>query len=461
MQDIRWNAFWLLFALTLICLVSWVAVDLTTALVVFSVASSLYLASHLYWLHQLSRWLKKPEIKTIPNGFGVWEDVFAELYHEQRRHSRSKTQLSSALGRFRHAASALPDGVVVLNSDNKIEWCNPPAESQLGLNLNQDEAQPIQYLVRDGDFIAYLQSQDYVDPIKIRSWSNTELSPEHKTEIILEIQLVPFGTKQKLLICRDVTSLEKIEAMRRDFIANVSHELRTPLTVVGGFLETLTDMKGAVLPSTRPYFAMMQEQTGRMRGIIEDLLTLSQIESNAQSPENNQIDMGKLLGMVQNDARALSQTLSITNETGQQQQQNITLSFDENLNIIGAIDELQSAFSNLVSNAVRYTPRHGNIFINWYLEVKSGQQVAVFSVKDSGIGIEQHHIDRLTERFYRVDRSRSRATGGTGLGLSIVKHILTRHQAKLEIKSIMNEGSTFSVIFSKERIVQKQVQLFE
>lgn len=461
MQDIRWNAFWLLFVLILICLVSWVAANLTIALIVFSVALSVYLASHLYWVHQLSLWLKKPEIKTIPNGNGVWEDIFAELYHEQRRHSRSKTQLSSALGRFRHAASALPDGVVVLNSDNKIEWCNPPAESQLGLNLNQDEAQPIQYLVRDGDFIAYLQSQNYVNPIKIRSWSNTELSPEHKTEITLEIQLVPFGTKQKLLICRDVTSLEKIEAMRRDFIANVSHELRTPLTVVGGFLETLTDMEGAVLPSTLPYFAMMQEQTGRMRGIIEDLLTLSQIESNAQSPENNEIDMGKLLSMMQNDANALSQTLSSAKESGEKQQQTITLNFDENLNITGASDELHSAFSNLVTNAVRYTPQNGDIHISWYLEEKSGQQVAIFCVKDSGIGIEQQHIDRLTERFYRVDRSRSRATGGTGLGLSIVKHILTRHQAKLEIKSIMNEGSTFSVIFPKERIVQKQVQLFK
>ena len=461
MQDIHWNAFWLLLSLIVICLVGWFAADLKTALIIFSAGISVYLASHLYWLHQLSRWLKKPEIKTIPNGSGVWEDVFSELYNEQRRHIRSKTQLSSALGRFRHAASALPDGVVVLNSDNKIEWCNPPAESQLGLDLNQDEAQPIQYLVRNGDFVAYLQSQDYLESIKIRSWSNTELSPEHKTEIILEIQLVPFGTKQKLLICRDVTSLEKIEVMRRDFIANVSHELRTPLTVVGGFLETLTDMEGAVLPSTRPYFAMMQEQTGRMRGIIEDLLTLSQIESNAQHPENNEIDMSKLLNMIQNDAKALSQTLSNTNETGQLQQQNITLDFDVNLNIIGASDELYSALSNLVSNAVRYTPHDGRIIISWYLEEKLGQKIAVFSVKDSGIGIEQQHIDRLTERFYRVDRSRSRATGGTGLGLSIVKHILTRHQAKLEIKSVINEGSIFSVIFPKERVAQKQVQLFE
>lgn len=458
MQDIRWNALWLIVALTFTCLITWAATDAITALITFSFGISLYLIAHLYWLHKLAKWLKAPNIKDIPNGSGIWEDVFAALYHEQRRHTRSQTQLSSALGRFRHAASALPDGVVVLNADNRIEWCNPPAELQLGLNLSKDEYQPIQYLVRDGDFIAYLQGQNYADPIKIRSWTNNEISPEHKTEIMLEIQLVPFGAKQKLLICRDVTSVEKLESMRRDFIANVSHELRTPLTVVGGFLETLTDMEGAVPESTRQYFSMMQEQTSRMRRLIEDLLTLSQIESNAQSPESNEIDMGHMLNMILNDAKALSQTIAQEGQnpkSKQQAQHNITLEADANLNITGAAEELQSALSNLVSNAIRYTPQGGDIHISWQMEDKSGSKTAVFSVNDSGIGIEQQHIDRLTERFYRVDRSRSRQTGGTGLGLSIVKHILTRHQAKLDIKSTLGEGSTFSVIFPKERIILK------
>ncbi len=459
MQDIRWNALWLIVALTFTCLITWAVTNAVTALIIFAFGLLTYLIAHLYWLYQLSNWLKTPNIKSIPNGSGIWEDIFAALYHEQRRHSRSRTQLSSALGRFRHAASALPDGVVVLNADNKIEWCNPPAEFQLGLNLSKDEYQPIQYLVRHGDFIAYLQAQNYAEPIKIKSWTNVELSPEHKTEVTLEIQLVPFGTKQKLLICRDVTAMEKLESMRRDFIANVSHELRTPLTVVGGFLETLTDMEGAVPESTRQYFNMMQEQTSRMRRLIEDLLTLSQIESNAQSPDNNEIDIGHMLNMLLNDAKGLSQTIS--QEAAKQEQHNIKLEADVNLNIIGAAEELHSALSNLISNAIRYTPQGGDIYISWKIEEKSGTQTAVFSVKDSGIGIEQQHIDRLTERFYRVDRSRSRQTGGTGLGLSIVKHILTRHQAKLDIKSTLGEGSTFSVIFPKERIVQKQVTLFE
>ena len=328
----------------------------------------------------------------------------------------------------------IPD---LLNAANEIEWCNPPAEVQLGLDLKQDENQPINYLVRHADFVNYLQTQDYIEPIKLKSWRNPDAT--------LEIQLVPFGTKQKLLICRDVTQLEKIETMRRDFIANVSHELRTPLTVVGGFVDTLLDMDGAVPESTRGYFNMMQEQTTRMRRLIEDLLTLSHIESNAQAPDDNEIEMSGLMNMLLNDANALSQG-----------KHKISINTEPNLDLRGAPEELQSALSNLVSNAIRYTPRGGEIEISWSMR----NYQAVFSVKDNGIGIEQKHIDRLTERFYRVDRSRSRETGGTGLGLSIVKHILTRHQAKLEIKSELDHGSTFSAVFPKERIVQKQVVLF-
>ena len=437
MQDIRWNAFWLGLTLIIICLITWASSSATNALLVFSVVITVYLIGHLYWLHQLNLWLKKPVLNHIPDGSGAWEDIFGALYQEYRRHSRNQTQLSSALGRFRHAASALPDGVVVLNAANEIEWCNPPAEVKLGLDLKQDENQPINYLVRHGDFVSYLQAQDYSEPIKLKSWRNLDVT--------LEIQLIPYGTKQKLLICRDVTQLEKIETMRRDFIANVSHELRTPLTVVGGFVETLLDMEGAVPESTRSYFNMMQEQTMRMRLLIDDLLTLSHIESNVQAPENIEIDMPSLLNMIINDAKALSQ--------GKHQ---IIANIDPHLNLLGAAGELQSAMSNLISNAIRYTPTGGEIKVKW--ELSNNQ--AIFSVSDNGIGIEQKHIDRLTERFYRVDRSRSRETGGTGLGLSIVKHILTRHQAKLEINSELGVGSTFSEVFPKARIIQKQVALF-
>jgi two-component system phosphate regulon sensor histidine kinase PhoR len=436
-QDIRWRVVWLGIPLILICLILWAAAGAITALAVFAIAVLAYLASHLYWLHKLLVWFKTPDLSSMPLGAGIWEDVFAAIYHEQRRHSRSQTQLSSALDRFRHAASALPDGVVLLNGSDQIEWCNPTAERQLGLKLSQDSGQPISYLVRYTDFIQYLQAQDYSEPIKLKSTRNTE--------IMLEIQLVPFGTNQKLLICHDISQMEKLENMRRDFIANVSHELRTPLTVVGGFLETMHDMDNAIPDNLRNYFAMMQEQTSRMRHLVEDLLTLSQLESGTSMPQDIEVDVKELLHRIMLEARSLS--------NGRHE---IEVDADSDLCLNGAVQELHSAFGNLVSNAIRYTPDGGKILMRWKLR---GHE-AVFSVCDTGIGIEQQHIDRLTERFYRVDRSRSRETGGTGLGLSIVKHILTRHQARLEIESEPGKGSTFSMVFPNTRIVQKQTASF-
>jgi two-component system phosphate regulon sensor histidine kinase PhoR len=431
-QDIRWNAFWVALTLSITCLIIWAATNAVIALVVFNLGVIGYLATHLYWLHKLHGWLKKPKLSTLPNGNGAWEDIFVALYHQQRRHSRSQTQLASALERFREAANALPDGVVLLKTNDQIEWCNPPSQKLLGLELPQDANQPINYLLRATEFIDYLQDGDYTNPITIKSWRNADIT--------LEIQLVPFGDQQKLLICRDVSQLEKLEAMRRDFIANVSHELRTPLTVVGGFLETLSDMDGAVPESSRNYFVMMLEQTGRMRHLVEDLLALSQLESRVSAPQDTDIDVASLLDMVMTEAKSLSNG-----------HHRIKLEVDPDLALTGSMEELHSAFGNLVSNAIRYTPKDGEITLSWARR----DQEAVFSVRDNGIGIEQQHIDRLTERFYRVDRSRSRETGGTGLGLSIVKHILAHHQARLEIHSELGKGSTFSVVFPQQRLIYK------
>ena len=426
---------WLGLATLFTCLVIWAVTDAMTALLAFSAAVLIYLVGHLYWLHKLLQWFKKPELNTMPVGSGIWEDVFSAIYYEKRRNNRSQAQISSALDRFRHAASALPDGVVLLNGNDQIEWCNPTAETQLGLSMRQDAGQPISYLVRPIDFIQYLQAQNYSEPIKLKSWRTTGAT--------LEIQLVPFGANQKLLISRDISQVEKLETMRRDFIANVSHELRTPLTVVGGFLETLTDMEGAVPDSTRGYFAMMQEQTGRMRRLIEDLLTLSQLENSPEAPQDSEIDLSALLSMLLHEGTSLSQG-----------KHEIALEpLEPGLFIKGATEELHSALGNLVSNAVRYTPTGGTIKLRLFLR---GTDV-LFSVQDTGIGIEQQHIDRLTERFYRVDRSRSRETGGTGLGLSIVKHILTRHQGHLEIESEAGKGSTFTAVLPQSRLVRKPV----
>jgi two-component system, OmpR family, phosphate regulon sensor histidine kinase PhoR len=318
--DIRWKAALFLSALSAICLFLWLVSTATVALLVFSIGLLLYLISHILWLHKLHLWFKKPALKEIPEGSGVWEEVFTALLQYERSNQANQAQLSSALERFNLTANAIPDGLVILSTSNEIEWCTPHAENQLGLNLATDKNLPVVNLIRDSHFIAYLYNEDYDEPFKLKSWQNPE--------VIFEIQLIPFASKQKLLICRDMTQLEKVDVMRRDFIANVSHELRTPLTVVGGFLETLSDMEGAVPEAIKSYFSMMQEQTGRMRRIIEDLLTLSTIESNTEAPDDNEIEMTSLLKSVQNDALGLSQSLYKT-------EHKIHLDADPALNLSG------------------------------------------------------------------------------------------------------------------------------
>lgn len=430
MQDIRWKAFWSLLIWAFCCLLVGWFTSAEMAWILFSIGTLGYLASHLYWLHRLYQWALKPSLNFIPNGKGIWEDIFANLYHEMRRHSRSQSQLSSSLERLRHATSALPDGVVVLNNRNEIEWFNEPAIQRLGLKRHHDENQPIFYLVRQSEFVDYLHAEDYREPLKLKSWRSPDIT--------LELQIIPFASKQRLLICRDISALEKTEIMRRDFIANVSHELRTPLTVIGGFLETISDMQGEVSPEIQPYFDMMQAQTTRMRHIIEDLLTLSRLESNQTLKDETEIDMSAMLQQLHKDAMALSQG-----------QHRIVLNNTAPVRLRGSYNELMSAMSNLSSNAVRYTPADGQITLGWHLQ---GEQ-AVFSVRDTGIGIEPHHLPRLTERFYRVDSGRSRDTGGTGLGLSIVKHILQHHQAQLQVESTPGEGSCFQIVFPAERVL--------
>jgi two-component system, OmpR family, phosphate regulon sensor histidine kinase PhoR len=429
-QDIRWKAFWLLFFWSFCCLILGWATSADTAWLVFTAGIIAYQAGHLYWMHRLYQWSLKPGLNFMPNGKGIWEDIFANLYQEMRRHSRSQSQLSSTLERLRHATSALPDGVVVLNHRNEIEWFNEPAVQRLGLKRQHDENQPIYYLLRQAEFVQYLQSEDYSEPLKLKSWRSPDVS--------LELQIIPFASKQRLLICRDISALERTEIMRRDFVANVSHELRTPLTVVGGFLETIGDMQGEISADIQPYFEMMQAQTTRMRRIIEDLLTLSSLENNVTLKDEIDIAMEPMLNQLLKDAKALSHG-----------QHKVTLHNDANVNVRGSYSELFSAMSNLTSNAVRYTPEHGNIDIFWQMQ----DEQVVFSVQDTGIGIESQHLPRLTERFYRVDSGRSRDTGGTGLGLSIVKHILHHHQAILKVESEPGHGSRFSIIFPAKRVL--------
>jgi two-component system phosphate regulon sensor histidine kinase PhoR len=350
--------------------------------------------------------------------------VLTALHRYERAAARRETQLDDALTRFRRAAQALPDGVVILDSENRIEWCNDTAAAQLGLDPDADSGQAIANLVRAPSFIDYLAGIDGA-PIRVPVREN-----------LLALQLVPYGQAQKLLLSRDVTQAERVETLRRDFVANVSHELRTPLTVLVGFLETVRELK--LDPQrTRDYLGMMQEQSARMQRIIEDLLTLSLLES-APSPPAERVRLRPLLERVLADAEALS--------AGRHR---VMLNARPKVDLLGSESELASAFGNLVTNAIRYTPRGGEVRLAWH----DGPDGSSFSVEDTGVGIAAEHLPRLTERFYRVDRSRSRETGGTGLGLAIVKHAAARHQAKLDIDSQLGKGSRFTLRFPGKRTV--------
>jgi two-component system phosphate regulon sensor histidine kinase PhoR len=414
---------------SIVALILWPILGATKAAVAWAVGLLLVLAHHFANLSRLYRWLENPSSATLPEGSGEWEEIFALLARLLRRRTQIESRLSAALERFQQAGAALPEGVIVLDDSDRIEWCNPRAEVYFGLSSQRDRGQQITYLVRMPQFQEYLETRNYREPLLLRLSRNDQ-------ELTLSVQLVPYGDRERLLLSRDITRWERMETTRRDFVANVSHELRTPLTVLGGFLETLSDMPQPDADMLRRSLQLMSEQAARMQRLVEDLLTLSKLES-AQNPlREDFVDLPEMARALVRDAQALSAgrhrfSLRVENEAG----------------LKGGADELRSALSNLISNAVRYTPESGEIEVSW--SKRDGEPV--FAVRDTGIGIEPHHIPRLTERFYRVDRSRSRASGGTGLGLAIVKHVLSRHQARLDIASQPGKGSTFSVVFPAAR----------
>lgn len=416
-----------LFALLLWAIFS--AVLALTCLVLILSAIMIYRAMQLY---KLGVWLSDPRLENIPQGGGIWDEAFSRLYKMVKRHKQTRQKLATELLQIELATAALPEGVVSLNELNRIEWCNPLAEFHFGLNAKRDILQDITYLVRQPEFMVYMQAGSFVEPLVMKAVRHDDM--------LLSIKLIPYSVNKRLLISHDITQMERIETMRRDFVANVSHELRTPLTVVNGFVENLQDMPDLSHDKIQRALYLMAEQTRRMDRLVSDLLTLSRLESD-QSPLRVEIvDMQKLLADVYHDGQMLSD--------GHHQH---TLCMEGPKNLSGNRDELLSAFGNLVSNAVRYTPDGGAIKLGWGM--RAGE--AVFSVQDSGIGIEAEHIPRLTERFYRVDRSRSRETGGTGLGLAIVKHIAMRHQAHLEVTSEQGRGSIFKLVFPANRIINQ------
>jgi two-component system phosphate regulon sensor histidine kinase PhoR len=397
------------------------------ALAVTAVGALAIIVWNLLQLSALARWAAGPVEVPVPEGRGTWALAYAALYHRVRLRSARQRDLRLALDRFVSGARALPEGVVVLDAEDRIEWANPRAEAHLGLDLKYDSGAPIVNLVRHPAFVQYLAVGDFSEPVIIRSTRESALT--------LSLQIVPFGVEEKLLMSRDITRLEAVTQVRRDFIANVSHELKTPLTVLSGFIETLTDVEMDERQRQR-CLTLMREQASSMQRLVEDLLTLSALESE-QLVNEGEFAVVPLLLAVSSDAKALS---------GDRHE--VTLTIRDAATLLGSREELASAFGNLVSNAVRYTPEGGRISLEWRVTDAGGE----FTVADSGIGIASEHLPRLTERFYRVDRSRSRATGGTGLGLAIVKHVLIRHQGELIIASEEGRGSSFTVRLPLHRV---------
>lgn len=385
---------------------------------------------HYKNLYKLERWLRKKRTFQPPDASGIWGDVFYGLYQRQKQQRTRNRRLSGVLNRMHESTIAMPDGIVAMSSDGLLEWWNEPAENLLGLRWPADKNQHITNLIRNPRFIGYFDQSDYNSPLFIASPKNEQVR--------VEIRVVPYGNHQSMMVVRDVTQMTRLQTMRKDFVANVSHELRTPLTVLQGYLETMNEYGDDIPDEWKEPMQIMLSQGARMRSLIEELLMLSRLETGSKADKDAEVNTTSLLERVYNNAL----------EINRKPQHNITLNIETDSNILGNDTELQSAFANLVNNAIYYTPPGGNIEITWQKDPDGCR----FSVKDNGEGIASEHIPRLTERFYRIDAARSRRTGGTGLGLAIVKHVLFRHDADLSITSRLGKGSTFYCIIPHSRL---------
>ena len=385
-------------------------------------------------------WLRYGDLAEVPNTFGLWGTVVDRTRRLLRERDRAINASEQRLQDFLSAIQASPNGVVLLDENFQIEWCNLTAAFQLGIEPERDLAQRIGNLVRDPIFSAYMMISDVAEPIVIEGRGKNPNIP-----LRISIQRHSYGEGKQLLITRDVTVVEQADAMRRDFVANVSHEIRTPLTVLAGFVETLQTLKLTTEEQDK-YLALMASQAHRMQSLVDDLLTLSRLEGSPIPGFTNSIVLSQLVEACQSESQQLSKLLF-----QEKISQVIVFETDpviQNYLLMGEPRELQSALSNLVSNAVRYTPQGGRIEVHTFLSADGNLNL---QVKDTGPGIAPEHLPRLTERFYRVDRSLSRESGGTGLGLAIVKHVMQRHGGQLQITSIAGQGSCFNLVFPPTR----------
>lgn len=430
MQDIRWSTFWFLLLEIFIYFIISSIFSQKLAVVIVLATLIIFILIHIYWIYKLSNWVESPSLKNLPNGTGIWENIFAKLYRTYRQQKKSQTQLTTTLDQFIQAAEAINDGIIGVNEDNEILWSNKKAQKMLDINPKKDYNQPINYIFRNSDLSNYLIKENYEDSINIHNANN---------KLDIEIKATFFSENHKLITCRDLTSLKKIQNLRKDFVSNFSHELKTPLTVISGFLETLEDRKKIDVQSKK-IISLMSEQAHRMKKLIDDLLLLSNVESDYLQNRSEKIIMRDIFKKIKNEVSFIDQ-----------QQHKISYSLNNEINIYGSSTEIYSAFINLLTNAIRYTDKKGEITVSW----NKINNDAIFQVADTGIGIPEKHLKRITERFYRVDEDRSRESGGTGLGLSIVKNIMHQHQGEIRVASEINSGSSFKLIFPSERIYTK------
>ena len=393
------------------------------------IAFVVFFALQLRSLYLVNDWISNRPYDVPPNLNGIWGALLSNVYRAQRQERIVQAEMVGLIDRAQSSLVALAEAVVLIDDQHQIEWWNPAAEKLLGISP-LDRGRNLLAILRQPNFIEYFNHIDQApDGIRLQ----VKMDEEH----YVQVKLTRFGGESRLLVAYDITRLHNLEQMRKDFVDNISHELRTPLTVLSGYIETFTDQDD-ITPRWKRAFTQMQSQTKRMNALVNDLLLLSNLENNKKVAKNQIIDMANLMNQIFDDARAYNLDYGHT----------LNLDIDSHCDLIGSDMEIASAFSNLITNAIKYTPKGGIITIGWH---EDGDH-AYFTVQDTGIGINPKHLPRLTERFYRVDSARSRQTGGTGLGLAIVKHVLMQHGAYLEISSKENEGSTFTAVFPKERL---------
>ena len=421
----------------------WFFGGLTWALSTALLALLVLVVVQIWKAQRLELWLSRPDWREDLAWGGIWGEIVQRIQRQIRQHDKQLSTSEQRLRYFLQAIQASPNGVTLLDVEGRIEWCNATACNHLGLDAKRDVQQHIVHLLRDPTFSRYFAQQEHDNEIVIDGRSSS-LAQMPK----LSIQLHKYGEGQHLLLSRDITLVTLADAMRRDFVANVSHEIRTPLTVLSGFVETL--MSIPLEPDEQhAYLHLMAVQAARMQTLVADLLTLSQLEGSLPPGNHETVSLSDVMSQVASDAASLSAVLS--GQEGEERGPVHDLVFDKSTpwSLLGVRTELFSAVSNLVSNAVRYTPAGGVVRAEWF-QVPDG---VVFRVTDTGPGIAAEHLPRLSERFYRVDRSRSRETGGTGLGLAIAKHVVQRHGGELRIESQLGKGSTFMLFFPASRVV--------